>query len=42
MKLPSPTTVQGAYDYLLTFVILLALLCGLYIVAASAGIAPGL
>lgn len=42
MNLPSPTTIQGAYDYLILFILLLAAVCGLYIAASYVGIAPGL
>lgn len=42
MNLPSPTTIQGAYDYLILFILLLAAVFGAYIAAAYIGIAPGL
>lgn len=42
MNLPSPTTIQGAYDYLILFIVLFAAVCGAYIVAVYIGIAPGL
>lgn len=42
MELPSPNTIQGAYDYLILSILLLALVCGVYIAASYMGIAPGL
>lgn len=42
MKRPALTTIQGAYDYLILLILLLAAVCGVYIVAAYVGIAPGL
>ncbi|WP_330631894.1 hypothetical protein [Halocatena halophila] len=41
VQFPNPTTVQGAFDYLILFILLFAAVCGLYILAALAGIAPG-
>ncbi len=40
MEFPKPTTVQGAFDYLILFILLFAAVCGLYILAAVSGIAP--
>lgn len=42
MKLPSLTTIQGAYDYIILLILLLAAVCGVYIAAVYLGIAPGL
>ncbi|WP_282190216.1 hypothetical protein [Halocatena salina] len=42
MNLPSPMTIQGMYDYLILFILLFAIVCGIYIVAVYVGIAPGL
>jgi Na+-transporting NADH:ubiquinone oxidoreductase subunit NqrC len=42
MELPSPTTIQGAFNYLILFILLLAFVCGVYIAASYIGIAPGL
>lgn len=42
MNLPSPTTIQGAYDYIILLIVLFAAVCGVYIVAVYVGIVPGL
>jgi Na+-transporting NADH:ubiquinone oxidoreductase subunit NqrC len=42
MELPSPTTIQGAFDYLILLILLLALICGIYFAALYVGITPGL
>lgn len=42
MNLPSPMTIQGMYDYLILLILLLALICGVYIVGVYVGVVPGL
>lgn len=42
MRFPSPLTIQGMYDYLILLILLMAVVCGMYIVGAYVGIVPGL
>ncbi|MFC6963403.1 hypothetical protein [Halocatena marina] len=42
MRIPQLTTIKGAFDYLILLILVLAAICGLYIIAVYVGIAPGL
>lgn len=40
MALPAPTSVDGAYWYLISLIVVVALACGLYVAAAILGLVP--
>jgi len=40
MRVPPIDTIEGAYWYIIGFVVGVALLCGLYLLATSAGLVP--